>query len=346
MNSNAARVVAAKAKVYRYNRLYQDNGLCGSKFPPSPPAASDIHRILTQSSMAVQHTRFVEAGCAVCGRLSPLLDLTPLSTFTADLSILCVAGVTRKERFNVSDAIEELEGPILADGCDSVCVDCESHLIRGNIPNFALANYSWIGSVPPQLQGLSYAESVMIAKIRHNRCVMRVNSGRVRMHANAIMFPQPAAKVYQKLPLSKKDLSEVLVFVFTGSSAPTDADFARTPMLVRRHQVADALEWLKLNHEGYADLEISEENLASYTLSGVPVVVSYMKTSGTADDSIPAEARSVDNPNDEYGTAIGHCLFAVHGLTSTEYSTKSISELKGIAISHLNNKGHMLGIGR
>jgi len=37
-------------------------------------------------------------------------------------------------------------------------------------------------------------------------------------------------------------------------------------MLVRRQNVQEALEWLKLNHQDYEDLEISQDNLASYPL--------------------------------------------------------------------------------
>lgn len=73
--------------------------------------------------------------------------------------------------------------------------------------------------MPPQLQELTYAEQVMITRVRHNRCVIRVNPGRVRMHENAIMFARPASKVYPKLPPSRDEISEVLAFIFTGSAA-------------------------------------------------------------------------------------------------------------------------------
>lgn len=186
--------------------------------------------------------------------------MTPLDQFEGSLQHLNGEGVTRKERFRSSDPIVELPGPVLADGCTRICVECEEPVLKKLIPRDALANYNWVGIVPPQLQGLTYAEGVLIARVRHNRCVIRVNSGRVRMYANAIMFAQPALKIYLKLPPSRDELSEVLAFIFTGPSAPTQEDFHRTPMLVRRQKVADALEWLKLNHEDYADLEISQEN--------------------------------------------------------------------------------------
>ncbi|KAJ7149837.1 hypothetical protein C8R43DRAFT_825666, partial [Mycena crocata] len=284
-------------------------------FPPAPASDETLHRILTASSKAVQPDRFLEAGCAVCGRLTPLAELTELSKFKGNLSHLKGDNVTRKERFQSSDPVEQLDGPVLADGCNHICVECEIPVNKGAIPRFALANFGWVGIIPPQLQDLTYAECMMIAKVRHNRCVIRVNSGRVRMHANAIMFPQPALKVYLKLPPSREEMSEVLAFVFTGSAAPTQEDFDRTPMLVRREKVFVALNWLKLNHEGYADLEISQENLASYAYKDIPVVVDFKRTDSTPDDSIPAEARSINDTNEEHGTTAGECTFAVHGLT-------------------------------
>jgi hypothetical protein len=293
----------------------------------------------------VQPNQFIEAGCAVCGRLTPQDELTPLDQFKGSLEHLSGKNVSRRERFCSSDPIFELAGPVLAEGCSHICIECEGPVLNKVIPCNALANYNWVGVVPPQLQGLTYVEGLMIARVRHNRCVIRVNSGRVRMHANAIMFAQPALKVYLKLPPSRDEISEVLAFIFTGSAAPTQEDFDRTPMLVRRQKVAEALEWLKLNHEDYADLEISQENLMSYAHRDIPVAVDYKRTEAVANDSIPAEARSVFDKNEEHGTTDGECTFAVHGLTAAEYSTAPMSAIKAAALQHLTQKGDMLAIG-
>ncbi|KAJ7448100.1 hypothetical protein FB451DRAFT_1053952, partial [Mycena latifolia] len=254
---------------------------------------------------------FVEAGCAVCGCLVPIRFLTKLSDFQGSLAILIRPGITRKERFCASDLIQELEGPVLAEGCSHICVDCETYLNNSVIPKNALVRHNWIGPVPEQLQDLTYAEGIMIARVRHNRCVVRVNSGRVRMSANAIMFSQPVLSILNKLPPSKNDMNEILAFVFTGSAAPTPEDFERTPMLVRKSKVVAALEWLKLNHEGYTDLEISQENLDSYAERDVPVVVDWKRTNNEVHDSL----LSVNDDLREQGTRTGKCSFAVHGLT-------------------------------
>jgi hypothetical protein len=52
----------------------------------------------------------------------------------------------------------------------------------------------------------------------------------------------------------------------------------RTPFLVQRKQVRAALEWLKLNHADYHDIEIPLKNLESYPENGPPVVIEYHKS--------------------------------------------------------------------
>ncbi|KAJ7131997.1 hypothetical protein C8R46DRAFT_924021, partial [Mycena filopes] len=323
--------ISASAYRLRYARKLAADEISFPVFPPDPLSNTDVHRILTGIGNAFLPDRFLEAGCAVCGTLYPLSKLTLLADFPGPLTCLEAPGVTRMERFEVEDPIEEIPGPVLAESCSHLCVECEAALVRDKVPDNALAKHCWIGSIPEELSGLTYAEGVMIARVRHNRCVMRVNSGRVRMHANAIMFAQPAAKVFWKLPPTRDEMAELLAFTFIGASAPTQEDFERTSMLVRREKVYTALNWLKLNHEGYTDLEISEDNLMSYKLRDIPVVVDFKRSKGDPNDSIPAIARSVNDSNEEHGTVDGPCSFAT---------------IKSVALQHLTREGGMLGIGQ
>ncbi|KAF9471124.1 hypothetical protein BDN70DRAFT_820430, partial [Pholiota conissans] len=200
-----------------------------------------------------------------------LNDVSP----TAEQSDSPVQSVTRVEKKSVKEPTSHLQGPIVISGCNNVCRTCSEALNKNKVPLKALANGLWIGDIPTALKNLTFAEQMLIARIRHNRCLMRVSSGRAKMIANCIMFANPTVSVYKVLPPSREELSEVLAFVFIGSARPTDDEIKRTPMLVRRNKVANALEWLKLNHVDYADLEISKENLESYPQSGVPVFIDF-----------------------------------------------------------------------
>ncbi|KAJ6598813.1 hypothetical protein B0H10DRAFT_1825740, partial [Mycena sp. CBHHK59/15] len=209
--------------------------------------------------------------------------------------VLEVPGVICKEHFTVKDPIQELEGPVLADNCNSVCTDCEDRLLKKKVPFCRLANHIWIQRVPWQLRGLSFAEKMLTSTVQHNHCVVRVASGRGKMSANAIMFATPIVKVYNILPLTADELSEVLAFIFLGPARPTEEDFMRTPMLVRQDRVKDALDWLKLNHVDYEDLEILKDNIEALPENGIPYGVDWIETNEGDSNTVPKAMAVHDN---------------------------------------------------
>ena len=193
---------------------------------PLPPLSNKIAEKIINGFCADSNPEILrEAGCAVCGSLCHISDLSPLDDYKDSLSILAVKGVTRQERRSVSDSIDGITGPVLDNKCSHVCFPCAKAIQQGTIPLNVLANGLWIGDVPSQLQDLSFAERMMIAHIRHNKCLVQVSSGRAKMTANVIMYSNPTLKIYHSLPPSKKEMNEILAFVFTGPSQPTDEDF-------------------------------------------------------------------------------------------------------------------------
>jgi hypothetical protein len=160
------------------------------------------------------------------------------------------------------------------------------------------------------------------------------------------MFATLVRKVYNTLPMARDELSEVLAFVFLGSAKPTDEDFVRTPMFVRRQRVKDALDWLKLNHRDYHSLQISDANLNDLPEAGIPCTVEWKQTEEGESNLVP-EAMSVDNPGDiDEGTSSGPCAFSVAGLTGEQYALDDIYTLKMKALDHLKSGGKTLGIGQ
>jgi hypothetical protein len=222
-----------------------------------------------------------------------------------------------------------------------ICKTCHKSVSKGKVPLMALANKKWLSEVPPQLTNLSFAEQLLVARTRHNRCLIRVSSGMRKMRANAIMFGNPMPKIYDVLLPPMDEMDDVLAFIYTGPCKPTKDDFKRTPLLVRRKKVLAALEWLKLNHCDYYDLEISYRNLSQYPEDGPPVVVDYHKSTTNKDP----ESTAVNDIETEDGTETGLCPFVVHGLTSEEFSTKSLKAIKAIALKHLTSSGKILAIG-
>ncbi|KZT04722.1 uncharacterized protein LAESUDRAFT_657345, partial [Laetiporus sulphureus 93-53] len=110
-------------------------------------------------------------------------------------------------------------------------------------------------------------------------------------------------------------LDKVLAFIYIGPCNSMGKEFARTPFLVRRNKVAEALEWLKLNHKDYMDLNISYENLNTYSENVPPVIIDYHD--GYMNKA--PEATVINDVDPDEGIMKGPCPFIIHGLIRDAY---------------------------
>jgi hypothetical protein len=309
-------------------------------FPPQPLNRSQEQQILLAACQSMDKRFIEESGCAICGILTPSTHLSPLSAIKNCLHVLAAPGVSRAERTKKTDKLTDLP-IVIDDSCDQVCLSCRAAVRKNKVPRFALARGLWIGAIPAELACLRYIERLLVARVRHNCCCVRVASGMRKMKANAIAFLAPVPKIYNMLPPPREDIQEVLAIMFTGPCKPTAEDFKRTPFLVRRNHVKRALIWLLLNHADYADISISDKNLAEYPENMPPVSVEYKKM----DSNKTAEGVSLFDLDEEDGTEEGDCPFTVHGLTGGDMETMSTNALKAKALRHLNGQGKILAVG-
>ena len=338
-SDNAA--LAAKRMQKCRSKVTEDFKPHTNIFPPHPSDAKIIDRILQKACGTMSPTNFQEAGCAVCGELKPLRTMVKLRSLKNLLHVLEKPGVTRVVRKSNKEKIRGLKGPVLDHSCNQICIDCRKVLRQGKVPKFALANDLWLGEVPQELKELRFVEKILVSRVRHTCAYVKVASGMRKMKANVVAFESPIPKIYDALPPPRDDMDEVLAILFTGPSKPTSEDLNRTPFLVRKNYVARALQWLKLNHSDYEDINISEKNLNSYPEDMAPVSIEYRE----AETNKVPEGTSVFDPDDEDGTEEGQCAFSVHGLTTESLEAMTTSELKIMALRHLNNNGKMLAVG-
>ena len=139
-----------------------------TNFPPKPLSAFLQHKIASNFCKDTSPKAFEESGCAVCGKLTLFTELHKLSKLELDLNVLTQQGVTQIERKSSDDVLEDINGPILEQELHNVCNLCYKSISKGKMPQFALANGKWIGKVPEELQNLSYAEQLLVARICHN----------------------------------------------------------------------------------------------------------------------------------------------------------------------------------
>ncbi|KAF8231551.1 hypothetical protein L208DRAFT_1276715 [Tricholoma matsutake] len=133
-------------------------------------------------------------------------------------------------------------------------------------------------------------------------------------------------------------MDDVLAIIFTDPCKPTQEDYKRSLVLVQHNHVAKALEWLKLNHHDYADIQISHENLKEYSEDALPCLVEYKPMTT---NKMP-EGTSLHDMDDEDGTAEGECAYTVHGLTGQKLDTMTTNQIKALALRHLNTEGKFL----
>ncbi|PPR07612.1 hypothetical protein CVT24_004165 [Panaeolus cyanescens] len=310
-------------------------------FPPHPVDNCTRDQVINSACKRMSPSSFEESGCAVCGELHPISKLSKLKHVKKHLDILCASGVTRCERESESDATKEHAGPVIDHSCDNICDTCRRFVREGKVPKLALCNGLWIGEVPKQLKRLRFAERLLVARVRHTCAYVKVASGMRKMKANVIAFENPLPKVYKKLPPPREDLDDVLAILFTGPCKPTAEDFKRTPLLIRRNVVLEALKWLKANHIGYFDIEICAEYLEQYPEDEPYVSVEYR----VSDSNKVSEGTSVFDNEGEDGTEEGPCPFTVHGLTAETLNNMLPSQIKAAALRHFNNLGGVLAIG-
>ena len=310
-------------------------------FPPEPASKQLEHGIIRDACKRMDPENFEEVGCAVCGELKLRKDTGRLKSVKNILKDLEAPGVTRVERKSDSSPIREYKGPVLDYSCNNICNGCRGDLRRGKVPRLALSNNLWLGAVPSVLKNLSFVEKILVARVRHTCAFVKVSSGMRKMKANIVAFESPIPKIYNILPPPREELDEVLAILFTGPAKPTEKDFARTPLLVRRNAVINALEWLRLNHSDYSDIEISHDNAGQYGEDMPPVAVEYQPK---LTNKVP-EGTSVFDHEEEDGTVEGDCAFTVHGLTGELCNSMTPSALKAMALRHLNSGGKVLAVG-
>ena len=97
-------------------------------FPPLQPDNKLMCDIAHNFCFDSSPDKLEEAGCAICGQLTPFSNLTRLKLVKQCLHILQVQGVTRIERKHSSKLIQEYKGPVLDYRCNSICGDCQKCL--------------------------------------------------------------------------------------------------------------------------------------------------------------------------------------------------------------------------
>jgi hypothetical protein len=97
-------------------------------FPPNPLDKIQAHTIMSAACKKMLPENIEEGGCAVCGELYPIKNLSRLKNIKNLLHILQSPGVTRTERKDETLPIREYSGPVLDYTCHRICDSCRASI--------------------------------------------------------------------------------------------------------------------------------------------------------------------------------------------------------------------------
>jgi uncharacterized protein YlaI len=286
------------------------------EWPTPLPDVKPIYKTFVNRTQELAHN-FV---CASCGCISH--DIAELETvphsFPPLLRHLRVAEDV-DVRFDFSCGIDLLDrnrifiDKLAITGSDQrlyLCRSCHSRLSKDQQPRESLANFRFVRpTVPEELQGLTWIEELLIARVHVNGRICRLGerhnaSSSFGIKGHVVFLPQDTSRLLDLLPMSPASLPEVVKVVWTGKSNP-DKSRLRSRFTVRKQKVYNALQWLVRNHADYqGNVTIDEELMRSWAETFV--VVDLLDTIGRVSDPSAEDASrdgfAMDNP-DEDGTA-------------------------------------------
>ncbi|KAJ6477699.1 hypothetical protein C8R45DRAFT_833554, partial [Mycena sanguinolenta] len=191
------------------------------------------------------------------------LDISLLDKAVQELRVICRQ--PRIEVFNPKSVI---------DGSYPLCHLCKSAVTKNafrSIPLRSYANGLWIGDVPDELKDLTFLEEQCIARARATRCMYKLAlgpSGQLAARGNVCILPQDSASFMSAMPAPLSQLRDEIYVILVGSpdTEVTQDMLRKSPLLVRREKVKNALFWLIEHNPLYRGLDKHAiiENLDEY----------------------------------------------------------------------------------
>jgi hypothetical protein len=167
----------------------------------------------------------------------------------------------------------------------SICHSCQKSLKSNKLPRQSLANYRWIGAVPPQLQGLTWIEELLVARAHLTGRIVRLQNRNVSTHwslkGHVILLPQDTTKLLDVLPLPPSSLPDIVRVVWVGKPVQNNDEF-RNYFSVRTKKVYDALVWLTQNNEDYKEVTVDHSQFERWP--PVWVAENLLDLVGTVED--------------------------------------------------------------
>ncbi|KAF8226030.1 hypothetical protein L208DRAFT_1304229, partial [Tricholoma matsutake] len=235
----------------------------------------------------------------------------------------------------------------------NLCFSCLKSIEKEKIPALALANRTFVGPLPPELNDLTPIEESMIALCRSKCWIVQLSeqdhsdltSPHVQrgFHGNIIIYPQEPQQVATVLPPSIEEITSPICVIFVGSKPPSREwlrDKAK-PLAVRGDKVRQALVWFKTHNLLYHGIEINYNVLNTLLTNDLlPFHIEHVLPSEDEDpltSQYDISSSSTSDVHPQPVPADAEIAFQKLVISDVE-GHASLNELKAAALRHVQKK--------
>ncbi|KAG1876577.1 hypothetical protein DFJ58DRAFT_712827 [Suillus subalutaceus] len=148
----------------------------------------------------------------------------------------------------------------------NVCVECQSSLLKNKVPQLALANQLYRGSLPDRFSDLMWVEEKVCALYLITAHSSDPTQPRV-FHGNTCAHEMNTVSTASVLPRMPSDVNGFLSVIFIGPEQ-FDPSRLRTFFRVRKHKIWSFLVWLKHHNALYASIPLDASIMDLYPSDG------------------------------------------------------------------------------
>ncbi|KAG2112594.1 uncharacterized protein F5147DRAFT_532231, partial [Suillus discolor] len=154
----------------------------------------------------------------------------------------------------------------------NLCPECQSSLSKNKMPQLALANQLYRGSLPDRFSDLTWVEEKVCALYSITAHVTRLfqssdpTQPRV-FHGNTCAHEMNTVSTASVLPRTPSDVNGFLSVIFIGPE-PFDPMRFASFFRVRKHKIWSFLVWLKHNNALYASVPLDASIMDLYPTDG------------------------------------------------------------------------------
>lgn len=128
------------------------------------------------------------------------------------------------------------------------------------------------GDVPAHLPQLSQLEEQMIARVHVHCEAMRIRGAQYKYRGHVVSFLRSVGKIYNQLPLLPQDMEHLIVRPANATNQPHVVNQYGRDYYVKRSNIRQWLDFLRVNHLAYADVEVSERRLSQLPVEGADLM--------------------------------------------------------------------------